>query len=80
MENNYKFPISHNKFLEITSCTSEKSRGPVNTAKRLCGVSYINYFEEEIFKFKKIKVKLKINDAAYYAEDNSKGKNSQNDF
>ena len=49
MENNYEFPISHNKFLEITSCTSEKSRGPVNTAKRLCGVSYINYFEEEIF-------------------------------
>ena len=34
MENNYEFPISHNKFLEITSCTSEKSRGPVNTAKR----------------------------------------------
>ena len=49
MENNYEFPISHNKFLEITSCTSEKSRGPVNTAKRLCCVSYMVFYTTAAF-------------------------------
>ena len=71
----YNFPINEIKFLEIISNTSNTSENQPNQIKsqRLSGTLFVNFLEQEISGHEKIKVKLKINDAIYHPDPNSKG-------